>query len=100
MIITKQRCLRRIIFIDNNMNNTKLLLLFHYQKYLTFDSIIIIIPPHLRLSCFNGITISIVQSSISSGLITSSTSFKYALAKGSLAKEGYASSKVLVSNSS
>jgi hypothetical protein len=41
-----------------------------------------------------------VQSSISSGLITSSTSFKYALAKGSLAKEGYASSKVLVSNSS
>jgi len=41
-----------------------------------------------------------VQSSISSGLITSSTSFEYALAKGSLAKEGYASSKVLVSNSS
>ena len=43
------------------------------------------------------VTISLSNkfSSISSGLISSSTSLKYALANGSLAKEGYASSKVL-----
>ena len=37
----KKTTLQRIIFIDNNLNNKLLLLLlFHYQKYLPFDSII------------------------------------------------------------